>query len=146
MATIGKNLAKAYKAKSSPQAVALHTTDGVEHVVGIGNIKVIICKDGDNTWFAQGLDIDYAANGHNLEEVKTNFQIGLKGTIDLHIKAYGHIEKFLRVAPQNVWNEFYAVATGTHYRYSQVSFHDDLSKTLGFQGINFIVRPEEVIA
>jgi hypothetical protein len=115
--------------------------------VGIGNIKVIICKDGDNTWFAQGLDIDYAANGHDLEEVKENFQLGLKGTIDLHIKAYGHIEKFLKVAPQNVWNEFYAVATGTHYRYSQVSFHEDLSKTLGYQGINFIVAPsEEVIA
>jgi hypothetical protein len=123
------------KSKTSQKVTAIHGTDGSTHIVGIGNIKVIICKD-DDAWFAQGLDIDYAANGHTLEEVKENFQVGLEGTIDLHIKAYGNIEKFLKVAPQEVWDELRAA--GDHYRYSQVSFHEDLSKTLGYQGINFI--------
>jgi hypothetical protein len=140
------------KAKSSKKAkgkgnasdpVAVHGTDGSTHMVGVGNIKVIICHDED-AWFAQGLDIDYAANGHSLEEVKTNFQIGLKGTIDLHIKAYGHIKKFLKVAPQEVWDELRA--SGDHYQYSQVSFHKDLSRTLGYQGINFIESGRELVA
>lgn len=134
MKTIAKNKPNK-KAKGSQIVTAIHGTDGSTHLVGIGNIKVIICQD-DDAWFAQGLDIDYAANGHSLEQVKKNFQIGLKGTIDLHIKAYGNIEKFLKVAPQDVWDELRTA--GDHYRYSQVSFHEDLSKTLGYQGINFI--------
>jgi hypothetical protein len=145
MTTVGKNPKKAKKAAKghSLEAMAVHGTDGTTHVVGIGNIKVIICQD-DDAWFAQGLDIDYAANGHSLEEVKMNFQTGLKGTIDLHIKAYGDIEHFLKVAPQSVWDELHA--TGKRYRYSQVSLHEDLSKTLGYQGINFIEPGQEVHA
>ncbi len=144
--TTAENTPKKAKKKAkgnSLKAMAVHGTDGSTHVVGIGNIKVIICQD-DDAWFAQGLDIDYAANGHSLEEVKENFQTGLKGTIDLHIKAYGNIEHFLKVAPQSVWDELRA--SGKHYRYSQVSLHEDLSKTLGYQGINFIEPGQEVHA
>ncbi len=143
MTTVGKpKKAKKSSAKGdSVEAMAVHGTDGITHVVGIGNIKVIICQD-DDSWFAQGLDIDYAANGHSLEEVKQNFQVGLKGTIDLHIKAYGDIEHFLKVAPQEVWDELRT--SGKHYRYSQVSLHEDISKTLGYQGINFIEPGQEV--
>jgi hypothetical protein len=129
---------------SSPQTTAIHGTDGSTHVVGIGNLKVIICQDGDS-WFAQGLEIDYAANGHSLDEVKENFQTGLKGTIDLHIKAYGNIEHFLKVAPQEVWKELHS-NPGRHYRYTQVSLHEDLFKTLGYQGINFIEPGQELVA
>ena len=133
---------KTYKMKGS-EAKAFHAHGADLDCVGIGSMKVIICKDEDNqTWFAQGLDIDYASNGHSLNEVKKNFESGLRGTIDLHIKAYGHIDKFLKVAPPTVWQELYANAASRHYKYTQVTFHDDLPKTLGYEGINFIMEKE----
>jgi hypothetical protein len=147
MSAGGEKIVKKSKkiAKTKPkQAMAIHKTDGSTHIVGIGNLRVIICQDGDS-WFAQGLEIDYAANGHSLDEVKKNFQTGLKGTIDLHIKAYGNIEHFLRVAPQEVWKELHTYP-GTNYRYTQVSLHEDLLKTLGYQGINFIEPGQELVA
>jgi hypothetical protein len=147
MTTVGEKPKKG-KGKAKPkgkplEAMAVHKTDGTTHIVGIGNIKVLICQDGD-AWFAQGLDIDYAANGHSIKEVKNNFEVGLKATIDLNIQAYGHIEHFLKVAPQEVWDELHSV--GKRYQYSQVSLHEDLSKSLGFQGINFIEAASELVA
>ena len=140
---VQKNISKD-TSKRSHQPVALHGTDGETHIVGLGNIKVIICQgNGKDAWFAQGLDIDYAANGHTLEEVKQNFQTGLRQTIDLHIKMHSNIEKFLKVAPQEVWDELSRVG-GKPYHYSQVSFHKDLSATLGYQGISFIEPRQEV--
>ena len=134
-------------ARSTPQSSAkvFHGTDGATHVVGIGPIKVIICHDGD-AWFAQGVDIDYAANGSSLSNVKRNFEIGLAGTIDLHIKLYGNLKKFLKPAPQDVWDELHDI--GTHHAYVHVSFHDDLSKSLGltgYDGFNY-VEPCEALA
>lgn len=134
-------------AKGAPKssAVAVHGTDGATHIVGIGPIKVIICHDGAS-WFAQGVDIDYAANGHSLEDVKKNFETGLAETVDLHIKLYGNLKKFLKHAPQEVWDELHHV--GTHHTYTQVTFHDDLSETLGLTGYDGIryVEPCEAIA
>ncbi len=136
----GKGSAKG----SSAAATAIHGTDGSTHIVGIGNLKVIICQDG-GCWFAQGLEIDYAANGHSLEEAKENFQTGLKGTIDLHIKAYGTIGHFLKIAPPEVWKDLHSTP-GRQYRYTQVTLHEDLFKTLGYQGINFIEPGQELVA
>ena len=134
-------------AQGTPQSSAkfFHGTDGATHVVGIGPIKVIICHEAD-TWFAQGVDIDYAANGSSLENVKHNFQTGLAGTIDLHIKLYGNLKKFLKHAPQEVWDELYA--EGSHHTLTHVSFHDDLAKTLGLTGYDGIkyVEPELIAA
>ncbi len=127
-------------------AVAIHVTDGATHFVGIGPIKVIICNE-DGSWFAQGVDIDYAANGTSLDDVQTNFESGLAGTIDLHIKMYGNLKKFLKQAPQEVWDELHSV--GSHHTLTHASFHDDLSKTLGltgYDGFNYIKRLELTVA
>ena len=59
-------------AKKTPNA-ALHAKHGNIHLVGIGNLKVVVIQDGD-FWFAQGLEIDYASEGKNFEEVKTAFE------------------------------------------------------------------------
>ena len=118
--------------------LAIHTKAGTTHVVGLGPIKVIVCNEGAS-WFAQGLDVDYAASGSSLEAVQQNFHAGLKATIDLHIKAYNGLKKFLKPAPKDVWDELYA-AGGKGYTYTQISLHDDLSKVLGFEQISYIVR------
>jgi len=143
------NMEKKTLATATPKSSdmsTLHHTDGNTHFVGIGPMKVIICHD-DGAWFAQGVDIDYAANGTSLANVKQNFEVGLAGTIDLHIKLYGNLKKFLKHAPQEVWDELYAV--GTHHSYTHVSFHDDLTKTLGltgYDGIGYVSRNEAVAA
>ena len=117
-------------------ALAIHGTDGETHIVGIGNLRVIICPDEDG-WFAQGLEIDYAASGSSVAQVKKNFQTGLKGTINLHLQMYGNIEKFLSPAPREIWKDFYWSRPGKEYRFSQVSVHEDICKTLGVNAIDF---------
>jgi predicted RNase H-like HicB family nuclease len=106
-------------------AVAVHGQDGIDHFVGIGNLRVIICQE-DDQWFAQGLEIDYAADGSSFEEVKQNFQSGLRGTIELHLKSYGSLDKLLKIAPQAAWTEL--LKDGTRMRYTQVSLHTILEQ------------------
>ena len=142
----GKIVSKSKKsAKAKPtQAMAMHEIDGDNHIVGVGNLRVIVCQDEDKTWLAQGLEIDYLATGDSAEEAKTNFEIGFKATINLHIKIHRTIEHLLKVAPQNIWKSL--KGEGTQYRYSQVSFHEDLFKALPYPGINFIEEPEGAAA
>lgn len=141
--TKAKSKGKAKAKGISSKATALHGTDGKNHIVGIGNLRVIICPDGDG-WFAQGLEIDYASGGDTIVEVKKNFEKGLEGTINLHLQMYGDIEKFLKAAPEEVWKELYRA--GKHFHYSQVSLHEDISRTLLFQGIDYFEPSSGVAA
>ncbi len=120
------------------------TQDGDVHVVAIGALKVVIAKDGANSWFAQGLDIDYAAEGTSVENVKENFVNGLVATIDLHLKAYADLSKFLKPAPQDVWQEmFYGPLMGhkttVAQKYYQISVHskDKVQKIGYFENIAY---------
>jgi hypothetical protein len=137
-----KGGAVAQTKRGSSKAIAVHGTDGETHIVGIGDLSVVICQD-ESGWFAQGLEIDYAAGGPTIPKVKKNFEEGLKGTIGLHIQMHGSIEKFLTPAPPQIWKELYW--SGKQYRFTQVSLHDDLSKTLHVKAINFL-EPVEVAA
>ena len=62
-------------AKNSP-ARAITVSTGDTHVVGIGNLRVAIETDG-KFWTAQGLEIDYIAQGDDLEDAKKQFEDGL---------------------------------------------------------------------
>jgi hypothetical protein len=110
---------------------------GADHYVGIGNLRVMIVQDGVG-WFAQGLELDYAAEGTSFKDAQVRFQAGLESTVDEHLKANGHIQKLLRPAPGEVWAEFYR---GEHARltFTQVSFHRVKGQqALPFEGITFI--------
>lgn len=118
--------------------------DGKTHAVLIGALKVVIVKDGPNTWFAQGLDIDYAAQGNSVESVKKNFENGLVATIDIHLKAYSGLAKLLKPAPENVWQEmFYGPLMGqtkaVRNHYFQISVHspDSVKKFTLFENIDY---------
>jgi len=130
-------------AKKTQSTTAIHGTDGETHIVGIGNLRVVICPD-EGGWFAQGLEIDYAAGGATIPQVKKNFEKGLKGTISLHIQMHGNIENFLTPAPPEIWKEYWW--SGKQYRFTQVSLHDDLSKTLRVKAIDFLEPITEVAA
>ena len=102
---------------------ALHasTADGL-NLVGIGNLRVIVKNDGER-WSAQGLEIDYAVDGGSYEDVTTEFAHGMALTIDENLRVCGHIRNVLKVAPREVWNEFFE---GTIQEKFQVS-HTQLS-------------------
>jgi hypothetical protein len=126
------------KAKPAPSAMAIHAAEGDTHIVGIGNLRVIVCNDG-GFWFAQGLEIDYAADGLSFEEVKTNFENGLKATIGHHLQVHQNIEKLLIPAPAKIWQELASIKK--HMRFTQVSRHNDVGDSdlahLPYSGIDF---------
>lgn len=106
------------------QAFHIKNADGtapvVTHVVRIEKLQVLITQP-DGCWFAQGLEIDYGAEGNDLDDVRRAFEYGLAATIAAHIREFHSIEHLLRPAPPQVWE---AIRSATiRYRYSQVSTH-----------------------
>jgi hypothetical protein len=129
----------AKKPKANPKAVALHgqTSDGTFHIVGIGNLRVVIVPDG-NFWFAQGLEIDYAVQGSSEQDAKKKFEYGLEATVEAHLMVHGTIEGLLRVAPPEVWKEFLGDPSGKKRLYSQITSHV-LQEELPFDAIHYLV-------
>lgn len=69
-------------------------------------LHVMLLPDGSG-WFAQGLEIDYAASGKTLEQATNHFIEGLGMTLCENLVMYGHIKKVLMPASQEAWNEYY---------------------------------------
>ncbi len=104
-------------------ATALHASlkmkGGSAHIVGIGDLRVILSKE-DGSWFAQALEIDYFAEGVSLEDVKKRFEDGLVLTIDENLRVFGHIKGVLVPPPRGVLEELVSCQP---VRYSQLSRH-----------------------
>ena len=83
---------------------AFHQAKENEHTVLVG-LRVLITRDGD-LWSAQGLEIDYAACGHDLADVKHRFVSGLSRTIQVYLEKYQSIESLIKQAPQEDWKEY----------------------------------------
>lgn len=136
---------KKAKPKQPEPAVAIQVTDldAGHHLVGIGNLRVMLVPDG-KFWFAQGLEIDYAVQGLSVEDTKKQFERGLYATIEQHLKVYGNINKLLQVAPGEVWQE--AVRSKSSIkRYSRLSSHaikSTAQEALPFEGIDYLVVAE----
>ena len=94
------------KIDSNPFALHLKGQDGSQTVC-VGNLHVLLSQK-DGAWLAQGLEIDYAIDGNSVEDVKNRFVEGLTLTIESHLRVYGEIKSLLRVAPQPIWDRFYA--------------------------------------
>lgn len=58
------------------------------------------------TWFAQGIEIDYAAAGTSLDDVRARFERGLRRTIEENLKRHNSIERILKEAPADVRQAF----------------------------------------
>jgi hypothetical protein len=115
-------------------AAQIDTKDG--SVVMLGNLRVLITKD-DGSWVAQGLEIDYAIDGENLTAVKQRFETGLAMTVESNIRVYGNIDNMLKVAPPEVWADYYADRnTLRRFKHSQVRVFN-LQDHLPFDGIEF---------
>ena len=83
------------------QAAHVHREDN--HAVLIAALRVLIQPDTEGLWFAQGIEIDFAASGTSLDDVKRRFVNGLSETIHAHLEKFGSIDKLLRFAPEDAW-------------------------------------------
>jgi hypothetical protein len=120
------SLAVKAKTKTGAKALQVASSDG-RHVVDLQNIRVAIYPSG-KSWIAQGFEIDYVAQGKDVEGVKKAFEDGLEATIHQHVKVHGNIKKLLHYAPtdvrlevlERVFNNPEAMTP----TYSQLSVHD----------------------
>ena len=135
-------------------AEALHAKNGDDHIVAVEKLRVLLLKE-EGGWFAQGLEIDYAASGSSIEETKTNFETGFCKTVHEHLVMHGTIDNLLKVASQEAWAEFYKCPNeAVKQSFSCFQFHNvekELSLPEGiafpFSEISFISRePQEVMA
>ena len=85
---------------------------------------MIVKNDGER-WSAQGLEIDYAVDGGSFEDVTNEFAHGLALTIDENLRVFGHIRNVLKVAPAQVWAEFFEDTLQDKFEvtHSQLSIH-----------------------
>ena len=90
-------------------------------IVGAFHMKVWISHEKDH-WIAQGLDMDYIAQGDTLEEVKKEFEDGVTATIHEYLKT-GNLKDFFST-PESIWAEFLGSSRPSmKMEYSQVSIH-----------------------
>ena len=130
-------MTKLAKNPTSTSALHAQSQDGCTHVVAIGNLRVVLINE-EGSWFAQGLEIDYVAQGDSIETVKRNFEEGFTATVDQHIRVYGTIENLLIPAPQEVWKDVLH-AKCIKKSFSQFSLHEDVrQEKLPFEGIDYI--------
>lgn len=86
------------------KATAIHLANGKHEAIGLWNLRVLIVPD-EQFWFAQGLEINYGAQGDSPQDAQTNFQEGLIATIQAHLETYGDITRILKFAPSHVLQE-----------------------------------------
>ena len=107
-----------------------------QHIVGITTLHVLISQD-DTGSFAQGLEIDYASAGQTPEEARDNFETGLSLTVEEHLKLHGHLEHFLKLAPQEVWNDYYEESKTKLQTYSVIELFDLAPSLTSMEDIGF---------
>jgi hypothetical protein len=77
------------------------------HFVAVWNLRVWVTEE--NGWFfAQGLEVDYAAQGSSLEEVMEIFHEGFVRSIDAHLREHGNVRAFLKPVSAEILMEFNA--------------------------------------
>jgi hypothetical protein len=102
----------------------MNTEDGGSaHVVGLGELRVLVFAEGDDEWYAHGLEIDYVAQGTSLENVKDSFHQGLVATVREHLVLFGSIEKLLQPAEPEIWHRYLMEAAEGKLSFSQASLH-----------------------
>jgi hypothetical protein len=128
-----------------PVAVQVCNEAGDIHGVALRHIRVIIVPDGPS-WFAQGVDIDYASQGESVDAAKANFENGLRATIDQHLNIYGTIRGILEPAALEILGNLVTESSAQFERYSQVSAHE-IHESLPYAQINYLVdqAPRELV-
>lgn len=69
--------------------------------VRVSDLHVLIVNDGEH-FYAQGVEVDYAAGGDSLEDVQSRFQHGLRATINANIERFGDVSRLLKPTPGEI--------------------------------------------
>jgi len=101
---------------------------------GLLGLRVAVVRDGD-AWFAQGLDVDYFAQGSTPEEAETNFTAGLKTMIRLHANEFGHL-RYVVPPPASVSQEY---AKLKFAKTEKVAFQSANAALVPYRRIQFFV-------
>jgi hypothetical protein len=104
------------------------------HIVAVWNLRVWVTEEDDGFFFAQGLEVDYAAQGSSLEEVMNTFFEGFTRTIDAHLREYKDISNFLKPVSAAVLMDFNArkgekepiqcMAISLHLHSAKIEFYE----------------------
>jgi len=71
---------------------------------GLLGLRVAVVPDG-KAWFAQGIDVDYFAQGGTPAEAEKNFTEGLQMMVKLHVAEFKHLQ-YLTPPPKSVSQEY----------------------------------------
>jgi hypothetical protein len=125
-------------------AKAMHLQHGKHEAIAIWNLSVLIVPD-ENSWFAQGLEVNYGAQGNTPEEAQENFQRGLLATIRQHLRVHGDITRILKFAPSQILHRA-AENRDSIKHFAYVTFQEILAgndtkieRALPFGGIDYRV-------
>ena len=99
----------------------IHAQNSGRHAVAVDALRVLIVKDGDS-YFARGIEIDYAATGCSIEDVQDRFGRGFCLTLAAHLKKFGAVDKLLKWAPRSVVQEY--EDNKERYEFAQISLHE----------------------
>lgn len=117
-------------------AMAIHAQEDSRHWIKLNKLRVLVVEQ-DQDWFAQGVDLDYAAAGRSLEEVQCNFEQGLARTIGVHLSRFNCLDRLLKITPQRVLDD---IAPKHTFDFSMSITHDlnDRLTMLPFGGITYL--------
>jgi hypothetical protein len=107
--------------RDDSKAEAVHASNGNQHAIFLKSLRVIIVKDGD-MYFAQSMDISYAASGDSLKNAQDNFERGLSATLKAHLEAFGNIDQIMQTPPAEEWANLLKCDHGA-YELTTISQH-----------------------
>lgn len=85
---------------------AHHIKHRNNHIVFLDKLTVVITQEEDS-WIAQGIEINYFAYGDSVEDAQEAFEVGLFETIKAYLSMNGNIIAMLQWAPPEILNEYY---------------------------------------
>lgn len=68
-------------------------------------LNVLVMQRGE-FWIAQGVELDYEAQGRSWSDVRYAFERGLVATAQAHVRRFGHLEHLFTPAPDRIQQEF----------------------------------------
>ena len=115
---------------------AHHIKDSDNHIVHLDKLTVLITQE-DDSWIAQGIEINYFAYGDSVEDVQEAFEIGLFETVKEYLNKNGNIISMLQWAPSEIINEYYEDAR--EFSFTMIGTHQvESDKSLPVREIQFM--------
>ena len=142
--------------KQAGKAQATYDVSNKEAMhASVKSLHVLLCQE-DGAWSAQGVEIDYAASGANVDEAIKNFAEGLALTVAQHLVIHGNLNRVLGFAPKEVLIEWLKtppaairevgfVATIEAFKEAKVPKAEERAKAFPFEGFHFVKPEREAI-